>query len=126
MCEVTVERGSNMSEQLGRAESAAIERHRKALSAQWNRDVTPNEALADWLKNYAVKWREQRHARMLALQREEILRYKWIESEKHNHDVGAAAVFDWINRYAAIWRVWFEQEYEDKETEQQTPASDAH
>lgn len=109
-----------MPEQLGRAELAAVERHRKALCVQWSHEVTQDEALADWLQNHAVKWREQRHARMLAMQREEILRYKWIESEKRNRDVGAEAVFDWIKRYAAIWRVWFEKEYEEQDS------SDSH
>ncbi|NIA12918.1 MAG: hypothetical protein GWP08_02465 [Nitrospiraceae bacterium] len=46
---------------------------------------------------------------MLAMQREDILRHKWIESEKHDRDLGAEAALDWIRQYAAPWRNWFER-----------------
>jgi len=36
--------------------------------------------------------------------REEILRHKWIESEKVHHDVGFEyALVDWIVKYKAGW-----------------------
>jgi hypothetical protein len=38
------------------------------------------------------------------LQAEEILRHKWIESEKAGRDLGEEAVYDWIDRYAARFR----------------------
>jgi hypothetical protein len=38
-------------------------------------------------------------------EREEILRHKWIESEKAGHDIGfERALTDWIIRHRASWR----------------------
>ena len=38
-------------------------------------------------------------------EREEILRHKWIESEKVGHDIGfEQALTDWIIRHRASWR----------------------
>jgi hypothetical protein len=38
-------------------------------------------------------------------EREEILRHKWLESEKAGHDIGfEQALTDWIIRHRAHWR----------------------
>jgi hypothetical protein len=38
-------------------------------------------------------------------EREEILKHKWIESEKHGRDIGfEAALVDWITKHRAEWR----------------------
>ena len=38
-------------------------------------------------------------------EREEILRHKWIESEKAGHDIGfERALTDWIIKHRSIWR----------------------
>jgi len=38
-------------------------------------------------------------------QREEILRHKWLESEKEGKDIGfERALLDWIIRYRSAWR----------------------
>lgn len=38
-------------------------------------------------------------------EREEILRHKWIESEKVGHDIGfEKALLDWIVKYRSTWR----------------------
>ncbi len=38
-------------------------------------------------------------------EREEILRHKWIESEKVGHDIGfEKALLDWIVKHRANWR----------------------
>lgn len=38
-------------------------------------------------------------------ERDEILRHKWIESEKAGHDVGfERALLDWIRRHRDDWR----------------------
>ena len=38
-------------------------------------------------------------------EREEILKHKWIESEKVGHDIGfERALTDWIVRYRSKWR----------------------
>ncbi|HAV14106.1 MAG TPA: hypothetical protein DCX06_11540 [Opitutae bacterium] len=38
-------------------------------------------------------------------EREEILRHKWLESEKHGKDIGfERALLDWIRRHRQSWR----------------------
>jgi hypothetical protein len=38
-------------------------------------------------------------------EREEILRHKWIESEKAGHDIGfEKALLDWIRNHRSNWR----------------------
>ena len=38
-------------------------------------------------------------------EREEILRHKWIESEKAGHDIGfEKALLDWVMRHRGNWR----------------------
>jgi hypothetical protein len=38
-------------------------------------------------------------------EKEEILKHKWIESEKVGHDIGfEAALVDWITQHRASWR----------------------
>ena len=52
----------------------------------------------DLLKNSSL-YREFR------AEREEIMKYKWIESEKAGHDIGfEMALTDWIVRHRARWR----------------------
>jgi hypothetical protein len=49
-------------------------------------------------------------------EREEILRHKWIESEKAGHDIGfERALLDWIVKYRSAWR--------DERTKQQPKAA---
>lgn len=38
-------------------------------------------------------------------EREEVLRYKWLESEKVGHDIGfERALLDWILKHRSTWR----------------------
>lgn len=44
--------------------------------------------------------------REFVAERDEILRHKWIESEKAGHDIGfEKALLDWVLRYRAAWRL---------------------
>jgi len=55
------------------------------------------------------------------LQIDEILKHKWIESEKAMRDLGNEAVFDWVQRYAAGFRAYWENELKVADlTENQT------
>ena len=50
-------------------------------------------------------------------EREEILKHKWIESEKAGTDIGfEKALLDWIVKYRSSWR-----DKRAKETRNQTP-----
>jgi hypothetical protein len=40
-------------------------------------------------------------------EREEILKHKWLESEKAGYDIGfERALTDWIVKYRSGWRKW--------------------
>jgi hypothetical protein len=62
-------------------------------------DATKDNGTAnDLLKNSSL-YRE------FQAEREEILRHKWIESEKAGHDIGfERALTDWIIKHRASWR----------------------
>ncbi len=102
------------SPQLSKAEQHAVEEHRQRLSQQWGREVSLEEALQDWLAHYAVAWREAWLRTSMACQRDEIMKHKWIESEKAHRDLGKDAVFDWISKYAEKWRRWYEDQGDPK------------
>lgn len=49
--------------------------------------------------------KESRLYKEFLAEREEILRHKWIESEKAGHDIGfEKALLDWIVRHRSSWR----------------------
>lgn len=53
---------------------------------------------SDWVKSSSL------YQEFLA-EREEIMRHKWLESEKAGYDVGfERALMDWITKHRANWR----------------------
>jgi hypothetical protein len=50
---------------------------------------------------------------MLEMEKEEMRKHRWIESEKVQYDLGSCMYLDWILRYARDWRIWFEETYGD-------------
>jgi uncharacterized protein YjaZ len=40
---------------------------------------------------------------------EEILKHKWIESEKVGYDLGDKAVWDWVQKYAHEFREYWQK-----------------
>ncbi len=59
---------------------------------------SPAENNSDLVKN-SVLYKE------FLAEREEILRHKWIESEKRGHDIGfEKALLDWIVKHRSSWR----------------------
>ncbi|MGA9453403.1 MAG: DUF4032 domain-containing protein [Verrucomicrobiia bacterium] len=62
-------------------------------------DATKDAATANDLLKHSTLYRE------FQAEREEILRHKWIESEKAGHDIGfERALTDWIIKHRASWR----------------------
>ena len=58
----------------------------------------PKEDATELVKN-SVLYKE------FLAEREEILRHKWIESEKAGHDIGfERALLDWIVKNRSAWR----------------------
>ena len=96
-----------MLQELSVPEIKEIERHQAFMTETNGCDVCYETAMNDWLVNHALIWRKKRHMRMLELQREEVLKFKWIESQKANKDLGKEVVFEWINKHAAKWREWY-------------------
>ena len=63
-----------------------------------NMDNVPKDENSDLVKN-SVLYKE------FLAEREEILRHKWIESEKVGQDIGfEKALLDWIVKYRSAWR----------------------
>lgn len=48
---------------------------------------------------------------IMAAQKEEMLRHKWIESEKAGHDLGDSVMVQWTKDYGAGWRYNFNLEH---------------
>ena len=103
-----------MSQEKNTTEQREVERHRASISAERGCDDGFEESVSDCTAKCAQRRREERQAEMLAEEREEILRHKWIESEKAQRDLGSEAALDWIRRYAAQWRRWYERESKPK------------
>jgi hypothetical protein len=65
------------------------------------------EPESDWLKNSSL-YRE------FQAEKEEILRHKWLESEKAGYDIGyERALTDWIVKHRAKWRKWRAQQLKE-------------
>lgn len=63
-----------------------------------NRDMPATEAQAQFVRNSSL-YRE------FLAEREEILKHKWIESEKAGKDIGfEKALLDWIVKHRSNWR----------------------
>ena len=61
-------------------------------------DTKDSQSGSDMLRNSTL-YRE------FLAEREEIMRHKWIESEKLGHDIGfERALIDWIVKHRAKWR----------------------
>ncbi len=65
---------------------------------------SPEKPASDAVKNADLVTNSVLYKEFLA-EREEILRHKWIESEKAGHDIGfEKALLDWIVRFRSSWR----------------------
>lgn len=91
------------------AEWQALEVHRYYLSEQAGHDVGIAATVEDWLRHHSAIWRRERLQRDLADQASEIMKHKWIESEKAGTDLGDTAVLDWVRKHAGEWRRWREK-----------------
>lgn len=100
-----------MEQRFSEAQRAEIEKHKYFLSQKRGHDVGLPVATEDWLVHHAQQWCERRQEQMLAMQREEIRKHLWIESEKAHKDLGRMAKLDWIQKYAAKWRRWYDREH---------------
>ncbi len=87
------------------SELKAIEIHKYYLSEKEGREVPLEEAIVDFLINYETDFLRLKQVEDLQEQNHEILKYKWIESEKEGHDIGTQrAAEEWIRKYGSLWR----------------------
>ena len=68
------------------------------------KSFSPEKPSLDAMKDSDLVTNSVLYKEFLA-EREEILRHKWIESEKVGHDIGfEKALLDWIVRFRSSWR----------------------
>ncbi len=95
----------------GLAEEREVDLHRERLARELGREVSHEVALEDWLQHHAATWRRRYQDLAVRLQREEMMRHKWLVSEREGRDIGSAAILEWVDLYAEEWRNWFDREY---------------
>lgn len=72
------------------------------LMSKDNKDISPTNTSASSSSDFAQ--RSTLYQEFLA-ERDEILRHKWIESEKKGKDIGfERALLDWIRKHRENWR----------------------
>ena len=87
------------------SELRAIEDHKHYLSQKEGREVQLEEAIVDFLIDYEADFLKRKQTEDVAQQNDEIMKYKWIESEREGHDIGEeTAAMEWIEKYGSIWR----------------------
>jgi phosphotransferase system HPr-like phosphotransfer protein len=87
------------------SELSAIETHKYFLSQREGREVSLEEAMIDFIDNYEADFLRKKQVEDNQEQNQEILKYRWIESEKEGHDIGSTkAAMEWIEKYGGIWR----------------------
>ena len=96
---------------LTRGERLEVERHKYFMSQSSGCDVGFEVACSDWMNKHAQDFRQHEQSRMLEMQREEIARHTWVESEKAGCNLGREAALDWVLKYAAQWRAWYNATY---------------
>jgi hypothetical protein len=80
------------------------------VSFQLDNDVIDEMAL--YLCSFSTDHIKVLHKNIL--QRREIEKHVWIESEKHKQDMKIQATQDWVMKYAQPFSRWYEKEYGNK------------
>ena len=102
-----------MSYRRYRSASKGVDRARNLSEVTSPLPMEPNAENSDLLKN-SVLYKE------FLAEREEILKHKWLESEKAGHDIGfEKALLDWIVKYRSAWRDRRHKEMSQEKLQQQ-------
>jgi phosphotransferase system HPr (HPr) family protein len=87
------------------AELKAIEEHKYFLSQQRGKEVTIEEAIADFIEHIEADWQREKIRRDNLDQRLEIEKHKYFRSMEEGRDIGKqSAAEEWCQKYAHIWR----------------------
>ena len=93
------------------SERRAILHFRSLISDQERPEIDLRRAVSLWEEGPASQWRKQKASRDGMQQADEIERHKYFLSQKQGFDVGReAAAVDWVAKYAAKWRQWWEEQ----------------
>ena len=92
-------------------ERLAIFEFRLAAGTKLQRVITVKEAVNLWEDGACTRWRREKMHLDGQRQLEEIERHKFLVSQGAGYDVGwEKAAKDWIERHAASWRMWWENQ----------------
>jgi exonuclease VII small subunit len=93
------------------SERRALLEHHAQLCRDLQRDVDLEEAVECWENGGAAAWRRAKMRLDGQRQLVEIERHKYFMSQREGRDIGwEAAAKDWIAKYAAPWREWWEEQ----------------
>lgn len=91
------------------AELKAVEEHKYYLSQQRGVEVSIEEAIEDFIRNFAEDWRHEKLRRDNLEQRQEIEKHQYLRSIAEGRDIGrTSAAEEWCEKYAHIWRAEWE------------------
>ena len=95
------------------SERQAILEYRLHLCEQLQREAGLAESIESWENGAAIRWRQEKMRLDGRKQLREIERHKYLTSKELGYDMGwEAAALDWIEKYAASWRDWWERQAE--------------
>lgn len=87
------------------AELRAIEEHKYYLSQQRGAEAPIEDAIDDFVRNFAEDWLREKLRRDNLDQRKEIEKHKYLRSIAEGRDIGrSSAAEEWCQKYAHIWR----------------------
>jgi phosphotransferase system HPr (HPr) family protein len=87
------------------SELAAIEEHKYFMSLKQGREVSIDEAIADFVEKCRADWLLEKQRRDSQEQIKEIERHKYFRSLEEGYDIGRRkASEEWVGRYAHLWR----------------------
>ncbi len=87
------------------AELKAIEEHKYYMSLELGCEVSIEQALSDFIKEYREEWLRDKQEKDMQAQKMEIIKHKYFRSQEEGCDIGEErAVHEWREKYAKIWR----------------------
>jgi len=87
------------------AELKAVEDHKYFMSQKQGVEVSIEDAIEDFIRNYKEAWAKQKQKKENMEQIEEIKKYIDLKKQKDGHEIGElAAAEEWRKNYAHIWR----------------------
>ena len=61
----------------------------------------------EYLENLVIEEAKKDYRRFMKFQKEEIEKYKYIQSQKAGYDLGNDCCIEWINKFAKNFKKWY-------------------